>query len=177
MNKQAQREIRRSLMCILEVCLFLGVSTWFWYGPRKQLQKQTELVRKSYAYISGVELIDKKKISLDESQRQGKYTFTLKNNTSDHKEIIVSLVADNEKVEKEKCHTISNNRINYYLHQKEEQDNIRRSLSLSGNILMTTLKPQEEREYTLEYSCDNDINLKEKHFHAKAILASGKNKI
>lgn len=177
MSKQAKREIRRSVICILEVCLFLGVSTWFWYGPREKLKKETERAKEAYVDISGIELKDKKGISLANNNKEGSYFFTLKNNTNEEKEVRVVLATDNNKVAEDDCKMLASNNLNYYLHQDSEQDHIKRTLSLSGNILLTTLKPQEERHYTLEYFLEEDIDLTKNHYHAKAVLASGKNKI
>ena len=64
MRGQATKEIINHIKNIMEVMLFLIVSTWFWYGPRVELQKKSELARASYAYMSGVDIKDENRITL-----------------------------------------------------------------------------------------------------------------
>jgi len=175
MGKQARREISYRIRNIIEVFVFLIVSTWFWYGPRAELQKRSVLAREAYAYISGVSLVDQGNILLDQKHNTGEYQFTIKNNTLDTKEVLVSLCIDHEKIAKEQCDVIAYNKIGYYLSQVGTTDLTERSLSINGDILVTTLQPQEEKSYSLKYFISNDASLTKNHFHAKAMLSSGQN--
>lgn len=175
MRGQATKEIINHIKNIMEVMLFLIVSTWFWYGPRVELQKKSELARASYAYMSGVDIKDENRITLNEENRVGTYQFKIKNNTSEEKNILVKIGQDHSITEKEECQTLSYNKINYYLSEENENDLTVRNLSINGDILVTTLQPQEEKNYTFKYFINNDINLKQNHFHGKAILSNSPN--
>ncbi len=175
MSKGAKREIRYRIRSIVEVSLFLIVTTWFWYGPRIEMQKQSEMVRKTYAYMNGVDIENHNEIEIDNSRRKGEYTFTVRNNASDEKDVLVRLVLNYNKIKEDGCEALSYNRINYYLMKEGEEDTTLRSLSMSGDILVITLKPQEERKYVLKYFVDDDLDLDKNHFHSYAILSSGQN--
>ena len=175
MRKQERREVSYRIRNIIEVFVFLIVLTWFWYGPRAELQKRSVLARQSYAYISGVSIEDQGSILLDQNHDTGEYQFTIKNNTQDNKEVLVSLRLDHEKIGKDQCEVIAYNKVGYYLSQVGTTDLTERSLSINGDILVTTLQPQEEKHYSLKYFISNDTSLTKNHFHAKAMLSSGQN--
>lgn len=175
MTKDVKREIRYRLKNIMEVSLFLVVTTWFWYGPRVEWQEQKAMLQKSYAYMSGVNLKENNRVTIKEGHRQGEYQFTISNHTSSEKEILVSLVIDYDQVGKHRCLSLANPNIQYFLMREEEQDFTPRTLSIDGNILITTLQPQEERTYRLQYFVAEDLDLKNMHFHGHAILSNGQN--
>lgn len=175
MSKRAKREIRYSIRNIIEVVIFLVVTTWFWYGPRIQMQKHSEMIRKTYAYMNGVDIENDNEIEINEKYSSGEYRFTIHNNTTEDKQILVTLVLNHNKIKEDHCETLSYNKIEYHLMEEGENDETLRTLSMSGDILVTTLKPQEERKYILKYFVDDNISLEGNHFHSYAILSSGQN--
>lgn len=175
MELQAKRKIRMHIRNIIEISVFLVVTTWFWYGPRIQLQEKSALAREAYAYISGVELEDKNSILINEDKRSGEYIFTIKNNTNSSKEVLVKLGLDYNRITKDRCNTIDYNYVHYYLSPVGGFDLTERILSINGDILVTTLQPLEIREYSLKYFVHDDQKLSKKHFHTKAILSNGQN--
>ena len=164
-----------SIVSILEISLFLVVTTWFWFGPRVVMQEKGAIARSAVAYTTGVELSDKNQILIDSSHKDGEYQFSIKNNTKDKKDVLVSLMMDYNKIGKDDCKKLSYNKINYYLSLEDEQDLTLKSLSISGNILITTLQPGEVRHYSLNYFVDSNLDTTNDHFHAKALLSSGEN--
>ncbi len=72
MSKRAKREIQYRVKNIIEISLFLIVTTWFWYGPRVQMQKRSELLRETYAYMSGVEIKNHNDIILNKENTDRK---------------------------------------------------------------------------------------------------------
>ncbi len=175
MSKRAKREIQYRVKNIIEISLFLIVTTWFWYGPRVQMQKRSELLRETYAYMSGLEIKNHNDIILNKENTRGDYSFTIRNNTKDKKDILVTLVMNHNKIKKDKCKMLSYNQVYYYLMREGEEDDTLRTLSMSGNILVSTLNPQEERKYILKYFVEDGIDLEKQHFHGYAILSSGQN--
>lgn len=175
MDVRAKKEIRTSLLSILEVSLFLVVTTWFWYGPRVWMQEKSMQARNAIAYTAGVSLQDDKSILIDSAHKSGEYTFSIKNDTDDAKDILVSLIMDYNKKKQDECEILAYNKVQYYLTLEDEQNFTPKSLSISGNILATTLQPGEERHYLLKYFVDNDLDTSKYHFHSKAMLSSGQN--
>lgn len=175
MSLQAKRKIHMHIRNIIEISVFLVVTTWFWYGPRVWAQEKSALARKNYAYMSGVELDDFSSILINDNQRSGEYLFTIKNNTNRTKEVLVRLGLDYNTISKDRCTTIDYNYIHYYLSPVDDVDLTERILSINGDILVTTLQPLETREYSLKYFVQDDQKLAKKHFHTKAILSNGQN--
>lgn len=174
MDEYTKGEIKYHLRNIVEVTFFLLISTWFWYGPRQNLQKQTEKMRKDYAYMGGIIVKDQDKILINQQNRSGKYIFTLKNNTSEKKEVLARIALNHNKVTEKKNKILANNQINYYLMQTNEQDLTPRVLSMNGDILVTTLQPQEEKEYQLNYFIDKETDLNKKVFYGNVIVSNSK---
>lgn len=174
MDKNTKGEIRYHLKNIIEVMLFLLVFTWIWYGPYQTFQKQTEKLRKNAISITGVSVEEQERIAINNENRSGKYQFTLKNNTNEKKEILAKITLDYNKIAEEKNKILSNNQINYYLMQKDEQDLTPRVLSMNGDILVTTLQPQEQRKYLLNYFIDKETDLDKKSFYGKVIVSNNK---
>ncbi len=175
MDEREKKEIRMRFFSIVEFSLFLVITTWFWYGPRVSMQERSVMARNAVAYTAGVEFSDQGQVLIDRYHKSGEYWFSIKNSTNDPKDVLVSLTMDYNKIGKDACQALSYNKLNYYLSLEGEQDFTLKSLSISGNFLITTLQPGEERKYLLKYFVDNNLDTSVHHFHSKALLSSGAN--
>ncbi len=175
MTKGMKGEILYRLRNIAEISLFLVVATWFWYGPRVEIEKKNEVISKSYAYMSGTHIQNQGKILLSQNQLEGEFQFTIENNAENVKKVLVTIVDDYDEIGQDHCNKIANNKVHYYLMRKDKTNHLDRTLSLSGNILLTTLQPKEKRTYVMKYFVNKENITKDEHFHGKVILENGEN--
>lgn len=153
-----KKEIKSRILSIISVLLFLIVSTWFFYGPRKYLVYASMNLNKYYT-SSELEVINDGDLEINKEN-----DFTIKNKSN--QEIRYQVVINNDylKVRSNNCKMLSNNYLSYHIRLDDQYD-IERVLSVDGIIYRGTLKPNEQKKFELEMKSKSDINTNEYCFY------------
>lgn len=144
-----KKEVKYRIKSIVEVLVFLGVMTAFWFGPRQNLA--TDMSRGLSDYYMN------KRISVDTNKQltfNNKTDFTVTNKTDTEQNYEVIIVSDYKKMRKNGCTAIENNYLKYQLNDYEEKN-----LSVEGIIYTGVLKPNEKKNFSINISLDTQNKL------------------
>lgn len=159
------KEVKKRVLSIVSVLLFLIVSTWFFYGPRKYLVYASMNLNKFYS-SSELEIVNQKELVKNQ-----KNSFILKNKSKEEIHYQITMNNDYQKVRNRDCKMLSNNYITYHI-KSENQYDIERVLSMDGIIYRGSLKPKEERKFELEWDSSNETRKDEKYCFYPTLHAS-----
>lgn len=147
------KEIKYRIKSIVEILLFLVVTTWYWFGPRENITANIMTSINDYQMSKKIEVKTDKKLQLDKDTI---FTITNKTELVQNYEIIV--MNDYRKIRKNNCDVLDNNYLKYKLNDYEEKN-----LSIEGIIYTGELKPNENKEFKLNIS--KDINSTDKCYY------------
>lgn len=140
-------EIKKRLFSIIYLLVFLGITTWFFYGPRKYL---------SYIAINLNKFYTSGDLELNRSDiKFGSNDISVKNRTDKEVKYIITMNNDYNKLRSKSCKIMSNNYLSYHITDNKEYD-IERVLSTDGIIYRGVLKPREEQYFNLDVVEDID---------------------
>lgn len=140
------REIKYRIKSIIEILVFLIVTTVYWFGPREDITTNIMANISDYQMNKKIEIKTDKKLELDKNTD---FTITNKTTISQNYEIIV--MNDYKKIRKNNCQTLENNYLKYKLDDYEEKN-----LSIEGIIYTGELQPNEQKKFKINISKDND---------------------
>ena len=145
------KEVKERLKSIISVLLFLGIATWYWYGPREELTFLAANMNKYYVQ-SKVKVDSKQEeIKLDNSN----YDFTVTNKTNEIQNYEVILNNSYLKSKMNNCNIIQNNYIKYQLFAN--QNNLEeQNLSLDGVVYRGVLQPNETINFSIKLNIDKE---------------------
>ncbi len=133
-------EVRKRILSIIYVLLFLGLSTWFFYGPRKYL---------TYVAMNYNRMIDDSRLELSSSKLEfGNNKFTVYNKSNNKVEYQLVINNDYTKLRSSNCKALSNNYIEYHIRIDDKYD-IKRVLSSDGIIYRGTIDKNEKIDFNL----------------------------
>lgn len=140
-------DIKKRIFSIIYLLVFLGVTTWFFYGPRKYLEYVAMNLNKFYT-SRDLEL-KSNKIKI------GNNKFSIKNKTDKEIQYVLVMNNDYSKLRSNKCKQMSNNYLSYHITDGGLYD-IERVLATDGIIYRGTLKSKEEKNFSLYITNDNE---------------------
>lgn len=153
-----KKEIKSRIMSIVSVLLFLIVSTWFFYGPRKYLVYASMNLNKYYT-SNELEIVNDGELEINKTN-----DFIIKNKSNQEIHYQVVINNDYARVRSKNCKMLSNNYLSYHI-KLDEQYDIERVLSVDGIIYRGTLKPNEKKEFELEMKSKSDIDTNQYCFY------------
>ena len=140
------KEVKRHIMSIVEVLVFLIVVTVYWFGPREALTANI------MANISDYQMNKKISVITDKELTFGKETnFTVTNKTNIEQNYEIIIMSDYKRIRKNKCNALENNYLKYKLNDYEEKN-----LSVEGIIYTGVLQPNEKKNFSIKIDLDNN---------------------
>lgn len=141
------KEIRKRLKSIIFTLLFLIISTWYWFGPRKDL---ANMAINTYKYNREISIISNKNIKLNDN-----YEFKIQNKTNQTQNYQLILNNDYFKQRKANCKLLSNNYLKYQLNDGKSIVE-ERNLSTDSVIYRGVLNPNETKDFSIIIKLDKD---------------------
>lgn len=145
------KEIKSRIKSIVSVLVVLGITTWFFYGPRKYLVYASMNLNKYYT-SNELEIENDQDIEINKASN-----FTIRNKSNQEIRYQVVINNDYSKVRSKNCKMLSNNYLSYHI-KLDDQYDIERVLSVDGIIYRGTLKPNEKKKFELEMKSSSNVN-------------------
>lgn len=145
------KDVKERLKSIISVLLFLGVATWYWYGPREDVTYLATNMNKYYFQSKVKIMSDEKEPKLNNQN----YKFKVVNQTDELQNY--EIIVNNNYIQSRKnnCSLLQNNYIKYQLYVKENSIE-EQNLNVDGIIYRGILQPNESLNFSIKLNIDKD---------------------